>query len=60
MVKYIIRYFIKTMSYGLWCPKIDDFEIQVFLNIDYAGDKDDRKKYYWNFSTHGKLTYLME
>ncbi|XP_070008730.1 uncharacterized mitochondrial protein AtMg00810-like [Nicotiana sylvestris] len=43
VVKRIIRYLIKTVSYGLWYPRFNSFKLEYFSDDDLAGDKDDRK-----------------
>lgn len=44
IAKCIIRYLIGTISHGLQYPKLYNFELNSFLDIDYAAKKDDRKK----------------
>ncbi|XP_075086256.1 secreted RxLR effector protein 161-like [Nicotiana tabacum] len=43
VVKRIIRYLIGTTSYGLWYPRSNNFKLEGFLDVDLAGDKEDRK-----------------
>nr|XP_016461275.1 PREDICTED: uncharacterized mitochondrial protein AtMg00810-like [Nicotiana tabacum] len=42
-VKRIIRYLIRTTSYGLWYPHSNNLKLEGFSNADLAGDKEDRK-----------------
>lgn len=42
-VNRIIRYLIKTTYLGTWYLRSDNFELKYFLDVDYVGDKDDRK-----------------
>ncbi|XP_070014826.1 uncharacterized protein [Nicotiana sylvestris] len=42
-VKKIIRYFIGTVSHGLWYPRSNNFKLEGFSDADLAGDKEDRK-----------------
>lgn len=44
VIKCIIRYLIGTSSHGLWYPKLDEIVLKGFSDINYAGDKVDRKK----------------
>nr|XP_033514218.1 uncharacterized protein LOC117278892 [Nicotiana tomentosiformis] len=43
VVKRIIRYLIKIISYGLWYPRSNNFKLEGFSDDDLAGDKEDRK-----------------
>ena len=51
-VKIIFRYLLGTHALGLWYPRIDMFDLVRFCDVDYAGDKIDRK------STSGYCTFL--
>ncbi|XP_057756508.1 secreted RxLR effector protein 161-like [Arachis stenosperma] len=42
-VKRIIRYIKGTSDYGLWYPKSDNFCAIGFCDVDYAGDRVDRR-----------------
>lgn len=42
-VKFIIRYLLKIVSYGLWHPKSNYFKLKSFLDSNYASDKSDKK-----------------
>jgi hypothetical protein len=52
MVKRIMRYLVLTPNLGLWYPKGYHFELIVYLNVDYAGCKVNRK------STSGTCQFL--
>jgi hypothetical protein len=42
-VKRIIRYLKETMSYGLWYPKNQNFQLLVYSDADWANSMDERK-----------------
>nr|XP_016507268.1 PREDICTED: uncharacterized mitochondrial protein AtMg00810-like [Nicotiana tabacum] len=42
-VKRIIRYLIGIVSYGLWYPHSNSFQLEGFSDADLVGDKEDRK-----------------
>ena len=42
-VKGIFRYLVDTPNFGLWYPKDTDFPLCGFTDLDWAGDKIDRK-----------------
>ncbi|XP_070018076.1 uncharacterized mitochondrial protein AtMg00240-like [Nicotiana sylvestris] len=43
VVRRIIHYLIRTISYGLWYPRSNNFKLKGFSDVDLAGDKKDRK-----------------
>ncbi|XP_019225503.1 PREDICTED: uncharacterized protein LOC109207075 [Nicotiana attenuata] len=43
VVKRIIRYLIGTSDLGLWYDHSINFALKGFSNVDFAGDKTDRK-----------------
>ena len=51
-VKRILRYLAYTPTLGLWYPKGSEFDLVGFSDVDYAGDKVDRK------STSGTCHFL--
>ncbi|XP_020987637.1 secreted RxLR effector protein 161-like [Arachis duranensis] len=51
-VKRIIRYILGTIDYGLWFPKTDSFQLVDFCDVDFAGDRIDRR------STSGMCCFL--
>jgi hypothetical protein len=53
-VKRIFRYLKGTMEYGLWYDRSNVFTLQVYIDIDWVGDTDDRK------STSGGAFFLGE
>jgi hypothetical protein len=42
-IKRIFKYFKGTMNYGLWYPKNHNFQLSVYLNVDWAKCMDERK-----------------
>ena len=42
-VKRIARYLIHTPNFGIWYPKRASFNLVGYSDLDYAGDKVDRK-----------------
>ena len=52
VVKRIIRYLKGTKDYGLYYKRSDKFELKVFIDLDQAGNIDDRK------STSGGAFFL--
>ncbi|XP_016468548.1 secreted RxLR effector protein 161-like [Nicotiana tabacum] len=42
-VKRIIRYLIRTISYGLWYPRSNNFKLEGFSDANLARDKEYRK-----------------
>jgi hypothetical protein len=51
-VKRIFRYLKETINYGLWYPKNRDFQLSVYLDVDWANCMDERK------STSGGAFFL--
>jgi hypothetical protein len=51
-VKQIFRYLAHTPNFGLWYPRGANFDLLVYSNSDWAGDKVDRK------STSGGCRFL--
>ena len=43
IVKKIFRYLKGTKGYVLWYPLKGNFEVSVFIDVDKAGNIDDRK-----------------
>ncbi|XP_070056737.1 uncharacterized protein [Nicotiana tomentosiformis] len=39
----VARYLIGTVDYGLWYESLDNFDLKGFSDVDFAGDKIDRK-----------------
>ena len=52
VVKRIIRYLKGIIGMGLWHPKIGQFPMTSYLDVDYAGYRVDRK------STSGTCQFL--
>src|SRR5664279_4273773 len=52
VVKRIFRYLLHTPHFGLWYPKGSSFQLLGYSDVDYAGDKKDRK------STSGGCQFL--
>ncbi|XP_070009510.1 secreted RxLR effector protein 161-like [Nicotiana sylvestris] len=42
-IKRIIRYLIGIVSYGLWYPRSNNFNLECFSDDDLTGDKEDMK-----------------
>lgn len=42
-VKKIIQYLIGTQDIGLWYPYFLNFDLISYSNVDFGGDKNDRK-----------------
>lgn len=42
-VKHISRYLIGTSELGLWYPRSNNFDLKGFSDIDFVGDRIDRK-----------------
>ncbi|XP_070023285.1 secreted RxLR effector protein 161-like [Nicotiana sylvestris] len=53
-IKRIIRYLIGTISYELWYQRSNNFKLEVFSNVDLAGDKEDRKSTSRTYQLLGK------
>ncbi|GAU46301.1 hypothetical protein TSUD_283270, partial [Trifolium subterraneum] len=53
-VKRIFRYLVGTPDVGLWYKKGSHFDLQAYCDVDYAGDKVERK------STSGACQFLGE
>ena len=51
-VKRIFRYLAHSLHFGLWYPKGSSFSLCGYTDLDWAGDKDDRK------STSGACQFL--
>ena len=51
-VKHILRYLVHTPKLGLWYPKDAKFDLIGYTDVDWAGDKVDRK------STFGACQFL--
>ena len=51
-VKRIFRYLVGTADLGLWYRKYSGFDLVGYCNVDYAGDKVERK------STSGSCQFL--
>ena len=51
-MKRIVRYLIHTPNFGIWYPKRASFDLVGYSDLDYAGDKVDRK------STSGTCQFL--
>lgn len=43
VVKRILRYLKKTKDYGLWYSKEGNFELWVYIDVDWARNIDDQK-----------------
>jgi hypothetical protein len=42
-VKRIFRYLKETMTYGLWYPRNQNFQLTTYLDVDWANCFDERK-----------------
>ena len=42
-IKKIFRYLKETMNYGLWYPKNQNFQLSVYLDVDWDNYVDERK-----------------
>ena len=51
-MKRIVRYLIHTPNFGIWYPMRASFDLVGYSDLDYAGDKVDRK------STSGTCQFL--
>jgi hypothetical protein len=43
-VKRIFRYLKETMTYGLWYPRNQNFQLTAYLDADWANCVDERKR----------------
>lgn len=41
--KRIFRYLKGTIDYGLWYPYVGNFDLKVYIDVDWAGNVDDKK-----------------
>ena len=44
VVKIILRYLKGTKEYGLWYKKGGNIELRTFIDVDWAGSIDDKKR----------------
>ena len=44
IVKRIFRYLKGTSDYGIWYDRSSDFTLCVYIDVDWAGSMDDRKR----------------
>lgn len=58
-VKRIIRYLIGTSNMGLWYSFSNNSDLINFSDADFAGDKNDKKKYQRNMPTFGKFSHFL-
>jgi len=42
IAKRILRYLIAAVHYGLWCPRGKHFSFNVYNDVDWEGDVDDK------------------
>ena len=54
VVKRIFRYLKGIEDYGLWYKQDDDFNLKVYIDVDWVGNVDDRR------STSGGAFFLGE
>jgi hypothetical protein len=52
-VKMIFRYLKETMTYGLWYPRNQNFQLTAYSDADWVNCVDERKKHQWRSTLPG-------